>query len=706
MADLTYDIQVNKDQAQRNLDNLQTSVGRLNDAFGLLRTAIATIGLGSIISQANQFADTISDLSDATGISIDNILGFSSAVAQSGGNAETAERAILRLVGSIGGAADGSLELQNAFKSVKVSLDDLRTLSEQDILKKTIAGLGQVTDKAEQSRLKTQLLGKELRNVAVEDLADKFGLATDKAAQYVTGIKAGADAQQALETNMKMFQLTILKIIEPLNTFISSIELSSNAFHALVGALGVATAALGVFMIAAAPVTGTLLLIAGAAAALGAAWSKYKDVVKEDTPPPVKTEDVKTTENQGKAIRQVTDALEKRRKEISKASDAFKRQNNDIIDNINLEKSFIGKSEEYIEVEKAREAVFKRAGEESLKLRDAKAMLSKEEAGLAAVYDAQIAKIVAASGVDAERIAKSTEGLIGLRAVEKARKQDIENTNKAIEDQIARNQSLGESLRGINDQRVSLTFETGQIGKGALEKQFANIQENSRKAVLEAGRTYAAAFEDTGDGMTPEKAQEFADGLAKISEGYQGIAAAQTANLEASLTWEAGWQEAFANYAENANNAASEAKTYFDTFTGGMENALVKFAQTGKLSFKDLANSIIADLIRIQTKKALVSLFSGGGIFGSLFGFAAGGATDTSPMIVGERGPELFVPGSAGRIIPNNQLGNQEPQQMLTTVNYNIQAVDASSFRQLVARDPQFIYSVTEKGRRGVPTRR
>lgn len=35
----------------------------------------------------------------------------------------------------------------------------------------------------------------------------------------------------------------------------------------------------------------------------------------------------------------------------------------------------------------------------------------------------------------------------------------------------------------------------------------------------------------------------------------------------------------------------------------------------------------------------------------------ANGGPINGPAIVGERGPELFVPGTAGRIIPNNQLG-------------------------------------------------
>ena len=38
-----------------------------------------------------------------------------------------------------------------------------------------------------------------------------------------------------------------------------------------------------------------------------------------------------------------------------------------------------------------------------------------------------------------------------------------------------------------------------------------------------------------------------------------------------------------------------------------------------------------------------------------------------------------------------------------TQINYNINAVDALSFKQLVARDPQFMYAVSEQGRRGTP---
>jgi phage-related minor tail protein len=95
-----------------------------------------------------------------------------------------------------------------------------------------------------------------------------------------------------------------------------------------------------------------------------------------------------------------------------------------------------------------------------------------------------------------------------------------------------------------------------------------------------------------------------------------------------------------------------------------------------------------------------------GASFLGLPGFAEGGAVGAnSPIVVGEKGPELFIPQSAGNIVPNSNMASTAGLGT-TIVNYNISAVDASSFRSLVARDPSFIYAVTEQGRRSQPSRR
>ncbi len=68
------------------------------------------------------------------------------------------------------------------------------------------------------------------------------------------------------------------------------------------------------------------------------------------------------------------------------------------------------------------------------------------------------------------------------------------------------------------------------------------------------------------------------------------------------------------------------------------------------------------------------------------------------PYLVGERGPELFVPGASGNIVPNHELG-QQPTQII-----NINAIDTQSFKQALAKqDPEFIFALTQAGARRLP---
>jgi len=76
--------------------------------------------------------------------------------------------------------------------------------------------------------------------------------------------------------------------------------------------------------------------------------------------------------------------------------------------------------------------------------------------------------------------------------------------------------------------------------------------------------------------------------------------------------------------------------------------------------------------------------------------FANGGMIPAGSFgIAGEAGPEL-ISGPA-TVTPLGGGG---------AVTYNINAVDASSFKQMVARDPGFIHAVASQGARKVPARR
>jgi len=94
----------------------------------------------------------------------------------------------------------------------------------------------------------------------------------------------------------------------------------------------------------------------------------------------------------------------------------------------------------------------------------------------------------------------------------------------------------------------------------------------------------------------------------------------------------------------------------------------------------------------------------GGGGGGSFFGFfAKGGAVaKNKPIVVGENGAELFIPNSTGQITQSARgtSGNGGG----TTVNFNINTVDASGFEDLLIRSRGTISSlinqaVNEQGR-------
>ena len=112
-----------------------------------------------------------------------------------------------------------------------------------------------------------------------------------------------------------------------------------------------------------------------------------------------------------------------------------------------------------------------------------------------------------------------------------------------------------------------------------------------------------------------------------------------------------------------------------DRASSGIERALARAAVTGKFGFEDLrrvALSALADIAAGALRTDIGALFGGSGsgsgsglagaltgalgssigsLFGGMPGRATGGpVTSGSAYMVGERGPELFVPTAAGRI--------------------------------------------------------
>jgi len=145
-----------------------------------------------------------------------------------------------------------------------------------------------------------------------------------------------------------------------------------------------------------------------------------------------------------------------------------------------------------------------------------------------------------------------------------------------------------------------------------------------------------------------------------------------------------------------------------DSFSRGLAESLIlgkNIKETFKNMARTLAVEVLSQLISVIAKKgvelaiekmitnekrkqvALSGASSGGSIFsaiGSFFGRASGGSVQKGqPYMVGEQGAELFIPNQSGQITQNARgTGNSGA----TTVNFNINTVDASGFEELLVR--------------------
>lgn len=140
-----------------------------------------------------------------------------------------------------------------------------------------------------------------------------------------------------------------------------------------------------------------------------------------------------------------------------------------------------------------------------------------------------------------------------------------------------------------------------------------------------------------------------------------------------------------------------------------MNSAIDNFVDTGKFKFGDFARSIIADLAKIALKAAATKLFTL--IGGAIFGRAAGGPVMANkPYVVGEQGPELFVPNSAGSIMTNASMNKNADGSsgMGATVNNtyitnNISAIDSRSVAQMFVENRKSLLGASMMARKEMP---
>ena len=697
------------------LGGLVGKLGPVGAAVGAVGLAFAAMGLKAI-----KLADELSDISDATGISAGSLNNFKNSLVDAGGKADDFSNLAAKLNQNVGEAAVGGEKAQKAFQQLGVYVTDAggKVRNTGDILRDAIARLAAIEDPATRASMAVDLFGKSANKLDFTKLNAGNDFAKDEQiaqlAKYQTAIdNIAKSVNDSLITAFGKLSIAISKAVSEAE----QAEKDANARGRTLGGTP-AAAYLGIKplinlnereMTANEKAEKTARdhlanmreieaeneakrkQIAGSGASkptggfgatpeatLKAIADSEKRVaqsrIENNKFASLKVEEIKLAAAlQGANARMAID--------INAASSIKNIQIQTQAD-ISKATADIQNQDKLSQEQKNKEIASKSAEIQGKAALDIQKIKDKAAADATSFQLAQNAKIFASTederqATRAAIIAQQDQFNAAAKTAQE-RSDAYQRATMELEDQIM----LENDLKGLNELQAG------------MYRQIADEIKNRTNALRELANIENLSYED----RLKQEAKIKEASMAAIELIKQRAEAEQYGQSQFSTGWEESWQK----YKETVANNSNLAKGTFDTFTNGMEDALFKFVQTGKLSFADLANSIIADLARIAVKKAIIGL-------ASMFGFAAGGPVMAgTPIIVGERGPEMFVPQSAGKIVPNNQLGGSgggSSGAMQTTVNYNIQAVDAASFRSLVARDPSFIYAVTERGRRSQPTR-
>ena len=311
----------------------------------------------------------------------------------------------------------------------------------------------------------------------------------------------------------------------------------------------------------------------------------------------------------------------------------------------------------------------------------------------------------------------ATEQLNKARAAEaKWLEESRKETQQTLDAEAKRLQQLQEA--GAAAQR-----QLDEFGKTREQLQaMASDRDRDSAALL---RQRAAALDDVGAfAQLRDFYQQTAEQLERNAKLKDELAAKEANERQDPY---AGASRAVKKYLDDVKNAGNATEQAIGSAIGGLENTLTDFVSKGKADFGRLFDSIIADALRLKVIKPLLAEafggaggggggssdiglfmqgiqafagFGGGGLnvdYGGAGtnltggglptsgGRAAGGPVGASrAFMVGESGPELFVPATAGQIVPNAG-GASITLAPMTTINIDSRS-DAASIRQQVSK--------------------
>jgi hypothetical protein len=268
---------------------------------------------------------------------------------------------------------------------------------------------------------------------------------------------------------------------------------------------------------------------------------------------------------------------------------------------------------------------------------------------------------VASTFIAINKVSKEEGGLLTtlLKLTEFAELFGVGVTDKVVKAKNEIVKSSAEINKALEFKPPSISISATPVKKEAIE--IITLMDAAKLKIREMDEAFAL-----------EEAPELISFFDKLKEridqfDYENIKGGKTALEEYAL--------AARNLGNQLDNVAVRSlRGLEDGLTGVLMGTM-----TVKDAFKSMASSIISDLIRIYIQRTII-----GPLADALFGpmqsagvsaRAMGGPVSANrPYMVGERGPELFVPHSSGSIVANNKLAGGGGDTVVVNQTINLSA--------------------------------
>lgn len=708
----------------QNIDELKTSFNNLtsNIATGAL-AALAALGVNAVNS-----AGQLSDLSSASDITTSRLLWLKEAFIKAGGDGDTFAEIVNKLMDAVNEAASGNTKFIDAFKALNVPIKDVNgeMRSTTDILRSTIKALSIMEDNTKRQTLATDLFGKSLKGLEFKNKEFKLIFNDKELNNHIDKVDKIGESWDLLKVKLERDSFALIasgaddatKALERLSRVLASLMLFMENASNLVGGFGNKLENLmpiiKVYNKLADAIENVDKARAGDANApwwakqfskvekmLGYGGATPRQQINEklgelDSPSsavglpdntsyndyqfgtPKDSGAAKAAADNAKAEQEARD---KARLAMDAEMTALKAASKMKLEAIQQEGALLGLSSKAASENRAAIEIQNNLKRDYLQI-DAQILLEKQKGAKADQYiidklkeqktivnslasdllDQVTANSEVSKGIDEKnRLLKAQyDAVAGISKLE-----DSDIKTAGIQKEIDKHTEALDQYTAQYNALVAIGEEQGLLSQ----------------AYLTAAENFSAYNEIWMLGMDNQRL--------KIEE-------LRRAEKERSESFAGGWEDAIKRMVESFKPAQLGAQAFNDLW-GNISSSIDTAVTTGKFKFADFRDSVIRDIAAMMAKAAASK------IIGTLLGTAISAAVAPAsiggnaaqglqlprakggsvgggePYMVGERGPELFMPGQNGTIIPTRNLQAETKPQVVNNYTYNVSAVDGQS---------------------------